>query len=34
MEITGVENYTLRYDLEHGWEPAWKPGYVQDAHES
>lgn len=33
MEITDINQYQLRYDLEDSWEPAWKPGYEQDTHE-
>lgn len=33
MEITAVNQYHLRHELEQSWEPAWKPGYEQDVHE-
>jgi L-alanine-DL-glutamate epimerase-like enolase superfamily enzyme len=33
MEITDVNQYHLRYDLEESWSPAWKPDYEQDVHE-
>lgn len=33
MEITGVNQYHLRYEMDDSWEPAWKPGYEQTEHE-
>lgn len=33
MEITEINDYHLRFELEDSWEPAWKPGYEQDEHE-
>ncbi|PSP84856.1 isomerase [Halobacteriales archaeon QS_1_68_17] len=33
MEITDVNQYDLRYDLDESWSPAWKPGYEQTVHE-
>lgn len=33
MEITGVNQYHLRYEMDESFYPAWKPGYEQDEHE-
>ena len=33
MEITDINQYHLRYQMNDSWEPAWKPGYEQDEHE-
>lgn len=33
MEITDINQYHLRYQMDESWEPAWKPGYEQDEHE-
>jgi L-alanine-DL-glutamate epimerase-like enolase superfamily enzyme len=33
MEITGVNQYHLRYDMANSFYPAWKPGFEQSEHE-
>lgn len=33
MEITDINQYHLRYQMDESWSPAWKPGYEQDEHE-
>lgn len=33
MEITGVEQYHLNYELEGSFSPTWIPGYSQGSHE-
>jgi len=33
MEITGINQYHLRYDMADPFHPAWKPGFEQTEHE-
>ena len=33
MEITGVNQYHLRYGMDDSFRPAWKPGHEQTEHE-
>jgi len=33
MEITGINQYHLRYGMDDSFHPAWKPGFEQDEHE-
>ncbi|MBZ6496968.1 hypothetical protein [Natrinema longum] len=33
MEITGIDQSLLRYDMADSFRPAWKPGFEQTDHE-
>lgn len=33
MEITDINQYHLRYEMEDAFRPAWKPGFEQTEHE-
>ena len=33
MEITSVNQYHLRYEMDDDFQPAWKPGFKQTEHE-
>jgi D-galactarolactone cycloisomerase len=33
MEITGINQYHLRYEMADSFRPAWKPGFEQTEHE-